>query len=367
MSDLKYWLGFSKIYSIGPVHLRKLLDYFGSIDQSWSATTADLIQIEGFSAEVIEKFQREKKELGDLKQLEEEISGKNIRAIPFNDDDYPYYLKQIYDPPLVLFVKGNFERINSGKCLAVVGSRKASHSIKQVLSKIIRDLRGSGIAIVSGMAIGVDACAHNAAIDACLPTIAVLGSGFDNIYPKQNKDLFKQISESHGAVISEYFPDVQPIAWQFPRRNRIISGLSQGTLVGEAGLRSGALITARLCLEQDRELMCIPGMVSNPNTEGTHKLIKEGAAIVTEAADVLNHLGWENTDFDQNSNINNNLKLLDNEKKIYEILELEPRSFDNLINELKLNAEDLMSTLTSMEINGIITQMPGQMFVKNLN
>lgn len=360
--DIKYWLGFSKIYSIGTIHLRRLLDHFESIEQCWNATTADLLRIEGFTSHVAGKFQREKQELGELERLEEDISERNIRVITLNDADYPYYLKQIYDPPIVLYVKGDFERVNAEKCLAVVGSRRASNSIKPILNKIVNGLRGSGITVVSGMAAGIDTYAHNAALEANLPTLAVLGSGFDYIYPTSNKGLFKKISDGNGAVISEYYPDVQPIAWHFPRRNRIVTGLSQGTLVAEASLKSGALISARLTLEQDRELMCIPGMVSNPNTEGTHNLIKEGAAVVTEAADIMNHMDWE-YEFKEFF-LTNNVKLLDKEKKVYEILELESKSFDELINESKLSAENLMTTLTTMELNGVITQLPGQKFAK---
>ena len=367
MDNLKYWLGFSRIYSIGSVQLRRLLDHFGSIKHCWHASPGDLIGVEGIPQKTMEKFHEEKKNLDSLEKLEEEILKKDIRVITWEDENYPEYLKQIYDPPMVLFVKGDLNRCNMQKCLAVVGSRRSSHYIKEILKKIIRELRGMDITIVSGMALGVDSCAHNAAIENDIPTIAILGSGFDNIYPAKNKDLFKKISETNGAVISEYFPDTQPLPMRFPRRNRIISGLSQGTLVAEAGLNSGALITASLTLEQGRELLCIPGMVTNPNTEGIHKLIKEGAAVVTEAKDILDHLGWINIKTNKNTNSNIELKLLDNEKKIYEILDLEPMSFDDLINQSKLTVEELMSTLTSMELSGIITQMPGQNFVKNIN
>ncbi len=367
MDDLKYWLGFSKISSIGSVQLRRLLDYFGSIEHCWHCATGDLLEIEGVSLRAVEKFQGEKKKIESLEKIEEEILKKDIQVITWKDENYPVYLRQIYDPPMVLFIKGDLNRCNPEKNLAIVGSRKASHYIKEILRKIIRDLKGTDITVVSGMAVGVDSCAHQSAIESSLSTVAVLGSGFDKIYPAQNKDLFKKIADTNGAVISEYYPDIQPRPFLFPRRNRIISGLSQGTLVAEAGLNSGALITASLCLDQGRELMCIPGNVTNPNTEGIHKLIKEGAAVVTKAEDILNYLNWGDISLNKNTNRNNNLKLLDNERKIYEILDLEPRSFDDLINQSKLSADELMSALTSMELNGIITQKPGQNFVKNIN
>ncbi len=367
MTDLKYWLGFSKLYSIGSIQLGRMLKHFGCIKHCWHATASDLLEIKGVSPAAIEKFQQEKKNIKDLGKLEEEISKREIRAITLQNPEYPEYLKQIYDPPVVLFVKGGLTRCNPEKSLAIVGSRKASHYIKEILRKIIGDLKGTGITIVSGMAIGVDSCAHNASIENELATIAVLGSGFDNIYPRSNKQLFEKIVHDNGAVISEYFPDTQPRPFLFPRRNRIISGLCQGTLVAEAGLNSGALITASLTLEQNRELMCIPGMVTNPNTEGIHKLIKEGAAVVTKAEDILNQLGWSDLDINKDLNNNVKLKLLDIERKIYEILDLEPRSFDDLMSQSKLSADELMSALTSMELNGLITQKPGQNFVKNIN
>ena len=365
-SQLKYWLAFSKIYSIGTIRLRKLLEYFDSIKDSWHASPADLQQIEGFFPKIIEKFIAERNSIGDLNKLEETILSKDIQIVTMNDENYPFYLKQIYDPPIVLYIKGNLNNLNEEKSLAIVGSRRSSDYIKSILKKIISELKGQAITIVSGMAVGIDTCAHQAALDNGLNTIAVIGSGFDNIYPKQNRILFKNIINSGGAVISEYFPDQKADLWTFPRRNRIISGLSQGTLVGEAGLKSGALITAKLCLDQNRELMCIPGMIQSPNAEGTYKLIKEGAAVITKAEDILNQLNWEPANRFESENKNIEPELLGNEQKIYKLLELEPKSFDTILHETKMNIDELMMTLTSLELEGAIKQLPGQMFVKNL-
>jgi DNA processing protein len=366
MSDLKYWLAFSKIYSIGTIHLKRLMEHFSSIKESWHASSADLLKIEGFSSNTIEKFLEERNSIGDLNKLEEDILSHDMQVITLADENYPYFLKQIYDPPIVLFVKGSLSNFNREKSLAVVGSRKASHYIKEVLKKIISELKGQDITIVSGMAVGVDSCAHQAALDNGINTIAVIGSGFDNIYPEKNRTLYKSIINSGGAIISEYFPSQKAAPWTFPRRNRIISGLSQGTLVGEAGLKSGALITAKLCLDQNRELMCIPGMVTNPNTEGTYKLIKEGAAVVTKAEDIFNQLNWElKTDFNA-GNKNIEPGFLGNEQKIYRLLDLEPKSFDTILKETNISIDELMMALTSLELEGVIKQLPGQQFVKNL-
>ncbi len=366
MQDLKYWLAFSKSYAIGTIHLNKLLKKFPSIKEAWNASASDLLEVEGFSDKVIQKFIAEKQKIKDLNKIEEDVLQKDIKVITLQDEDYPCYLKQIYDPPIALFVKGDLKQCNLDKCLAVVGSRKASHYIKEVLRKIITDMKGNDITIVSGMAIGVDSTAHIAAMDCDLKTIAVIGSGFDYIYPKSNKQMFENIIEKGGAVISEYFPEEKAAPWKFPRRNRIISGLSQGTLVAEAGLKSGALITANLCLDQNRELMCIPGMVTNPNTEGSYKLIKSGAGVITCAEDVFRQLNWEknNTLLSEKQEIN--IKLLDNEAKVYKILDLEAKTFDTILEESKLSVEDLMIVLTTLELNELIEQLPGQQFVKKI-
>ena len=374
---LKYWLAFSKIYSIGTVHLNRLLAHFGSIQESWLAPPSELIKIEGFTPTTIEKFIQERNTLKDLDKLEESVLNKDIGIITLEDENYPVYLKQIYDPPIVLFVKGSLDNLNQQRSLAVVGSRKATHYIKEVLRKIISELRGQDITIVSGMAVGVDTCAHQGALDNGINTIAVIGSGFDHIYPAQNKELYKNIINSGGAVISEYFPDKQASPMTFPRRNRIISGLSQGTIVGEASLKSGALITAKLCLDQNRELMCIPGMVTNPNTEGTYKLIKEGAAVITKTEDIFNQLGWERiyaawnplpAECGQKNALNQTFAGENSgiEQKIYAVLDLEPKSFDKIFEETKINIDELMTALTLMELTGAIKQLPGQQFVKNL-
>ena len=185
-SQIRYWLAFSKIYSIGTKRLEKLLEYFDSVKDSWHAAPADLQQIEGFSPKVIEKFIAERNSIGDLNKLEETILSKDIQIITMNDENYPFYLKQIYDPPIVLYVKGSLTSLNEERSLAVVGSRRSSNYIKDILKKIISELKGSDISIISGMAVGIDTCAHQAALDNGLNTIAVIGSGFDNIYPKQN-------------------------------------------------------------------------------------------------------------------------------------------------------------------------------------
>lgn len=363
MNNLKYWLAFSKTTYSNSSFIRKVWNHFGCIREAWLASSGDLLKIEGIQQRAINNFVAGKTNI-DLDALEEEFLKKNIKTLTIADKNYPYLLKEIPDPPAMLFIMGDTSICNTEKSLGVVGSRKSSRYITDILNKLIDELKDNNITITSGGAIGIDSCAHIAAIRNNMKTIAVIGSGFDHLYPKENKNLFKQIAEGNGAVISEYYPTEQPETWKFPKRNRIISGLSKGTLIAEAGLRSGALITARICLEQNRDLMCIPGAITNPNTEGIYKLIKEGAAVVTNAKDIFNTLNWQ---YDSNETyIENNPKinLLDNEQKIYEILNLEPKHFDDILNQSKFNVQNLMCILTTMELNGIIKQMPGQIYTK---
>jgi len=363
MDNLKYWVAFSSLDFIGSAFLNKVWNHFSSIKEAWFAASADLLEIEGLQYKTIERFLNTRKNVNP-DQVMEEIIKRDIRVLTLENKDYPYLLKQIYSPPAVLYMKGDLENCNLDKTLAVVGSRKSSHGICGILTNLINKLTGTDIVIVSGMALGIDTCAHKAAISSNLKTIAVLGGGFDYIYPARNKDLFKKISEGNGAVISEYYPTERPDTWKFPHRNRIISGLSKGTLIAEAGLRSGALITARLCLEQNRELMCIPGQITNPNTQGIHKLIKEGAGVVTDVNDIFEYMNWQpSADFEEKQK-NSKIDLLDNEEKIYEILKLETKTFDEILNESGFNIDDLMVTLTTLEIKGIIKQIPGQKYIK---
>ncbi|MDD3149316.1 MAG: DNA-processing protein DprA [Candidatus Gastranaerophilales bacterium] len=365
MDEIKYWLGFAKLEFLGSTSILKMYSYFNSIKEAWLCSRSDLYEIEGLKQNVIEKFCQEKNSI-ELNKLEDEINERNIQVITVKDEIYPELLKQIYNSPAVLFAKGNLNSCNLEKTLAVIGSRKCSHYIQEILPKIIEGLRGTDITIVSGMALGVDTIGHEGAINNNLKTIAVLGGGFDQIYPSKNKGLFEKIINGNGAVLSEYYPTERPETWKFPHRNRIVSGLSKGTLIGEASLKSGALITAKLALEQNRELMCIPGLVTNPNTKGNHYLLKTGAGLVGCADDILEHMGWEKNEGNFQNFEEKNLNLLDNEEKIYQTLSLEPLRIDEISNKLKLNIGDTMISLTSMELQGIIKQLPGEKYIKVL-
>ena len=359
MTKSKYWIAFSSIEQIDSNFIQRLFNYFGDIETAYNCTLQELSQIDGLNVKKAETFLRIRPKVDPNKVLDEVVR-RGISFLTFDDEKYPYMLKNISDPPMVLYYKGDLDSCNLEKTLGVVGSRRASTSAKDVLTKILTELRGTDVCVVSGLASGIDTTAHQAALANNLKTIGVIASGFDFIYPTANKELYKRIEDGCGAIVTEYFPTFQPLQFRFPQRNRIVSGLSYGTLVAEAALRSGALITANLCLEQGRELMCIPGLVSNPNTEGIYKLLKQGATMVTCASDILEALKWEIVPAKQ-LEINFS-QFTDEEKKILTSIEIEPKGFDKISAETGVNFNDLLVCLTNLELNGAIKQIEGEKY-----
>lgn len=359
MTKNKFWIAFSSIEEIDSRFVQRLYNYFGDIERAYNASLADLSQIDGLNIKKAETFIKKRDKTNPDKTLDE-VLRRNLSFLTFDNENYPYLLKNISDPPMVLYVKGDLGLCNLKKTLAVVGSRKASTNSKDILTKIITELRNTDICIVSGLASGIDTVAHQAAIANNLKTIGVIASGFDFVYPTANKDLYKKIEDGCGAILSEYFPTFQPLHFRFPHRNRIVSGLSYGTLVAEAALKSGALITANLCLEQGRELMCIPGLISNPNTQGIYKLLKQGAAMVTCSEDILQALNWEikpekqlKMDFS---------KVSVDEKKVLDAIEVESKGFDAISTETGIDFNSLLVCLTNLELQGTIKQVEGEKY-----
>lgn len=359
MTKNKFWIAFSSIEQLDSSFIQRLYNYFGDVEVAYNSSLSDLSQIEGLSIKKAETFLRERDKTDPSKKLEE-VESRNLSFITFEDSNYPYMLKNISNPPIVLYVKGDLNSCNLEKTIAVVGSRKSSTNAKDVLAKIISELKNTDVCVVSGLASGIDTTAHQSALLSNLKTIGVIASGFDFVYPTQNKDLYKKIENGNGAILTEYFPTFQPLQFRFPQRNRIVSGLSYGTLVAEAATKSGALITANLCLEQGRELMCIPGLVSNPNTEGIYKLLKQGATMVTCAEDILNALNWEVKKEKQ-------LKISlaehsEEEQKILNSIEVEPKGFDKISSETGLDFNKLLTSLTNLELKDIIKQIEGEKY-----
>lgn len=358
----KYWIAFSSIEQIDSHFIQQLYNYYGDIEKAFNATKQELQNIEGLSIRKVENFIKYRDKV-NIDRTYTEVETRGINFLTLEDENYPKMLKNIENPPAVLYYKGKLFECNLDKTLAIVGSRKATSNARENLKRIISELKNTDICIVSGLASGIDTVAHSSAIENNIKTIGVIASGFDYTYPTSNKTLYQNIQNGYGAIVSEYYPTFEPMKFRFPQRNRIVSGLSYGTLVAEASLRSGALITANLTLEQGRELMCIPGEISNPNTQGIYKLLKNGASIVTESDDILNALNWEVKKEIPQQQLTLPM-LTPDEELIYSNIELEEKGVDELLTLTHLELDDLLMNLTTMELKGIIKQCNGDRYKK---
>jgi DNA processing protein len=342
--------------NISPVFKTALLEFFDfDAERMWRVTKDDLKQfaLQRSEISIPRNFLNQRNNM-EPEDIYNETIKNGAEFITCEDDKYPNLLKQICDYPLLLYYKGDFERINFNSTLAIVGSRRASENAKTALLKIITQMKNLPITIVSGLAYGIDAAAHRGAIENNISTIGVIASGFNFMYPESNRDLYKKIEEKHGIIFSEYPSSTAPLPQNFPQRNRIVTGLSYGTLVAEAALKSGALISANLTLEQGRELMCLPGLISNPNTEGIYKLVKQGAPIITCAEDIFEILGWEFKTCEEK------IKLTGEEKNVFDIISLESLSFEKIQMKIPdLDISKLMITLTGLELKGLVKQING--------
>lgn len=355
----KYWIAFSSIEQIDSEFTLKLFEHFKDIEKAFNVNSDEIKTIEGLSVKKAENFLRLRDKIDPDKTLYT-IENRGIKYITFDDTEYPELLKNISNPPSIIYYKGDLKDVNFNKTLAIVGSRKTSRYAKEAVELIVSQLAGTDITIVSGLASGIDTTAHVSAIKNNIKTIGVIASGFDYVYPSANKDLYKKIEDGNGLIFSEYYPTFEPLKFRFPQRNRIVSGLSYGTLVAEASLKSGALITANLTLEQGRELMCIPGLITNPNTEGIYKLLKNGATLVTHAQDILEALNWEIKPSEQLKI--DYTELSEDENKILSAIELEEKGVDEIMALTGIDFDTLLINLTTMELKGIIEQVSGDRY-----
>lgn len=287
-NQAKYFNAFNLINGIGPIAFKKLLTYFHSLENAWSANLSEFNQA-GLNQSLVERIKRQRLKINPDWEMEQ-INKEKIDLITIQDKDYPKLLKEIYAPPPLLYVKGNIEPKDDFS-IGIVGTRELSSYGREITPLITTDLSQAGLTIVSGLAKGIDTLAHKAALKIGNRTIAVLGSGLDkkSIYPFSNKYLAEEISEN-GALLSEFPIKTQPLAQHFPQRNRIVAGLSLGILVIEAPERSGALITAKDALEQNRDVFAIPGHILSNNSLGPNNLIKLGAKLVNNANDIIEEL-----------------------------------------------------------------------------
>ncbi len=360
--NTKYWIAFSSMEQLDSMFVQRLYNYYGDIERAFNCSKKDFDNIEGLNVKKSETFIKLRDKI-NIDKIFEEVEKRGVKVLTFDDRKYPYMLRQIHNPPMVLYYKGDLFSCNMERTVAFVGSRRASSNGKDSVKSVIKDFQNTDICIVSGLAEGIDATAHRSAIESNLKTIGVIASGFDYKYPSSNKDLYEKLEKGCGAIVTEYYPTFEPIKFRFPQRNRIVTGLSYGTVVGEAALKSGALISANLTLEQGRELMCIPGAINNKNTEGVYKLLKNGATMVTTGEDVLNALNWEVKTSSHNT-YGNKKNIPPQYSALFDIIEIEPIGFDELLAKTGIETEELLKTLTLMEMDGFIEITDGDRYKK---
>jgi DNA processing protein len=361
--ELSYWLALQRIVGVGSVLAKRLIEHFGEPQAIFSARERELMEVEGIGRRVISSL-KHFDAWKDVKREEELIAKHRVDVITMKDRRYPKNLLNTYDPPSLLYVQGEIQG-RDDLAVAVVGSRMAGDYGKLATEKISYELAEKGVTVVSGMARGIDSAAHRGAIRACGRTIAVLGCGIDIIYPPENRELSAEIA-AHGAVVSEFPISTPPLPVNFPKRNRIISGLSLGVVIVEAGTRSGSLITARLALEQGREVFAVPGSIDSARSKGTHHLIKQGAKLVEGAEDILAEVlpQWEQPQRLQEEREERKKELTGGSRAILDLLSLNPLHIDDLISRSNMRSGEVASILLDLELNGWLRQLPGKMFVK---
>jgi len=359
-------LGLMYTEGIGAILGKRLLDHFSEdVSRIWDCPRTELLEIPGIHNRHFDNLQKTDWENVD-KELEiAEKTGSSLFCLPA--DSYPNILKNIYDPPILLYGRGKYLKQDQ-QAIAIVGTRKASYYGLQQAQQFAYELAKRGVTIVSGLAKGVDIAAHRGALEAGGRTIAVLGSGLERIYPAWHKKDAQQIMQQ-GIVFSEYPFYTEPLPMHFPRRNRIISGLSLGIIVIEARLKSGALITAHVGLEQGREIFALPGEIGNALSQGPHTLIQQGAKLVTNIDDILEEiqplssLVKKTSTETQTDNIEE--EMTESEKKIWDVLSSVPKSLDFLSYHVDLSNSELHQVLFQMEIKGWISLIPGSGFLRN--
>lgn len=357
---LKYYLALSRIQKIGPARWHKLLNYFKDPENIWKSNQSELTKA-GIEENLAQEIICLRHKIDPQTELENVIK-QNIKILLIQHDSYPKLLKEIYNPPILLYYRGSLDWLNQF-CLAVVGTRKYSSYGKQLTQSLVRQLTEQNITIISGLALGIDALAHGTALECQGRTIAILGSGLDwpNIYPAANHGLAQKIIDSGGAIISEYPIGTRPTTFTFPMRNRIISGLSLGTLIIEAPASSGALITAKYATEQNREVFAVPGNIYSSNSAGTNKLIKQGAKMVTGIEDIIEEL-----QLDQTTNFIKSQQLMPQsaeEEIILKILSQEALHIDKIAISSKLKINVLSGILTMMEMKGLVRDLGGKNYI----
>ena len=374
--QIELWLKLIRADGIGPTLFKRLLGYFGGVERIFTASVAELTKVEGIGNKTAESIVRTRNAFNADSEIA--LADKlGVWVIHLQDERYPPALKAIYDPPPVLYVKGTLTRADN-LAMAIVGSRRCTHYGTEQTNRFSHLLASAGFTIISGLARGIDTAAHRGALATKGRTIAVQGCGLSNIFPPENKKLFEQITEN-GAVISELPLTYEPLAENFPGRNRIIAGLSMGVLVVEATYRSGALISAQAAMENNREVMAVPGRIDSPCSLGCHKLLKQGARLIDGIDEIMDALGYVGdglkthadaaaTKAEQHAQQNlfdlSRLNLTVEESGILDHLNSEPVHVEELIDLTQLPAGKVHAAVISLQLKGLIKQLPGNMIVK---
>lgn len=357
MAEVKYWVGFNIVRGIGPMKFRALLNHFGDLEEAWHADARELKEA-GLDRRALKNLMTTRSTIS-LDGKMEKIERQGAKVLTWNDPAYPTRLLNIYDPPPVLYIKGEILEEDQW-AVAVVGTRGATVYGKEVTRQIAGGLARNGLTIVSGLARGIDSEAHRAALDAGGRTIAVLGSGIDVIYPAESRKLAQAVIE-RGALVSEYALGTPPEAGNFPPRNRIISGLSLGAVIVEAGERSGALITADFALEQGREVFAVPGNIFRKKSMGANKLIQQGAKPVLSVEDILEELNL--TMVSQQAEVRAIVPENETEATLLEYITADPIHVDAIRQKSDLPIAQVSSTLALMELKGMVRQVGGMNYV----
>ncbi|MCL5438577.1 MAG: DNA-processing protein DprA [Patescibacteria group bacterium] len=378
MDERFYWLGFSAFSGVGPIKFRKLFDKFKSAEKAWNANSEELKLVIGDSLTV--KFENFRKTFS-VDNYSKVLTCKGVTFTCLMDKEYPKLLKQIKNPPFVIYFKGDIDVFKNDKTIGVVGTRKITQYGKEVTGEFTKNLVDAGFTIISGLAFGVDAVSHQTAIENDGQTIAVLGSGVDLCFPLSNRAIYNSIVEKSGAVVSEFPIGESPSRGSFPSRNRIIAGLSLGVLVTEGAEDSGALITAEYAFENKRKVFAVPGPITSTLSKGPFKLISKGAKLVTSVEDILKEfiiLSDPELVEGQKSKIKTTRlaqalakraiqsskfkNLTKEERKILDILQNEDLGFDQIVRKSKINASNLGSILSMMEIKGMIKSINNNLY-----
>ncbi|KAB0671814.1 DNA-protecting protein DprA [Oryzomonas sagensis] len=356
-----YWLGLKAVPGIGNVTFRRLLERFDAPRAALSASPSELAGVRGMTPAVVGAIRE-----GSWKRFADEecrrLAGSGARLVTFVSADYPKSLFEIPDPPPFLYVRGELR--SSELAVAIVGSRRATSAGLMATGRLAEALAGHGVAVISGMARGIDTAAHKGALQGGGRTVGVLGCGIDKVYPPENRELFEAVSET-GCLVSEFSLGTLPLAENFPRRNRIISGLSRGVLVVEAAENSGSLITAQYALEHGRDVFAVPGNISFAACRGSNRLIKQGAKLVDCVEDILEELpGRPALDGERapEQAVARTFSLTPREAAVYELLARSPLHIDDIIAQTELTAGEVSSMLLHLELKGAITPLPGKHF-----